>query len=194
MATDIEKAEALRGSTEAAIQRIRQNTDLRPEAAQRAMAKVYSEANTQMKAMEMSAAGNKATAVAKAKRDLFGIDDITRTMTPSEQVQAQMSFRDAQQRVGSISDASEAQRMLDSASQTGDEILARAIGNHALNSGMSTVAESYLGDRPNKVSAHQALSSLNPSLNAQTLFAFILNKPSELSRLGDSKIAEMANS
>ncbi len=65
-----------------------------------------------------------------------------------------MSFRDAQQRAAQTITSSEAQTLLDLAIQSGDELLARAVGNHALASmDMRAVAEAYLTNHPVQAAA-----------------------------------------
>ncbi len=79
------------------------------------------------------------------------------------------------------------------ANQSGDELLARAVGNHALSSmDMGDVAESYLTNHPTQAEALDELQQLQKPASAATMFEFVAPKPPELSSMSDGQIVAYA--
>lgn len=189
-------ADRARASAESSYAAIRANTDLTPTAMQRGLAKAYLKAKTDIETLAGNAGQQTAATLAAAKRAMFGIDDVTKRMSPAEQTAAQQSFRDAQQRAATLATESEALGLLDTANNVGDELLARAIGNAALTNfaGWPTVAERYFADRPDKAAAWQRMTELGRPAGAATLFEFAVPRPGELAGLSDGQITTLADS
>jgi hypothetical protein len=188
-------ADQVRSAAEQKYDRIRQNTDIRPEVALKQMAKAYSDTKGQLDQMAGGNSSSRVADLAAAKRSLFGIDDLTKKMTPAEATAAAMSFRDAQKHAATIGSETEAQALLDQADQTGDELLARAVGNQAISGlGMPNVAQAYLATRPGKQDALSQVRALQRPLDVATLLEFATPKPGELSHLSDVQISQMAGS
>jgi hypothetical protein len=146
-----------------------------------------------MDALNSANPGKQAADLAAAKRRLFGIDDLTAGASPADRATMAMSFRDAQQRAQQLTTSSEAQELLDLADQSGDELLARAVGNAAMSGlGFSAVADKYLANRPKQQAAVDALQGMQRMRPMADLWEFVLPKPTELSSLHDSQIAAAA--
>ncbi len=189
-------ADRARASAESSYAAIRANTDLTPTAMQRGLAKAYMNSKATIDTLAGNAGVETAVTLAAAKRAVYGIDDLTKRMTPAEQTATQQSFRDAQQRAAALSTESEALGLLDTANNVGDELLARAIGNQALTSftGWPSVSEQYLADRPDKAAAWQQLTELGRPAGAATLFEFAVPRPGELAGLSDGQLTALADS
>lgn len=189
-------ADRARASAEASYSAIRANTDLTPTAMQRGLAKAYLNSKATIDALAGNAGVETAANLAAAKRAVFGIDDMTRRMTPAEQTAAQQSFRDAQQRAAALTTETEALGLLDTANNVGDELLARAVGNQALTSfaGWPNVTERYFADRPDKAAAWQRMTELGRPAGAATMFEFAVPRPGELAGMTDGQLATLAQS
>jgi hypothetical protein len=180
---------------------IRNNPDLTPQAKTKQIAKVFAATSGQLQQMAADDAAKREASTAAAKRRLFGNDDMTAGMTPAEAVAVAMSARDAAQRVAAATTPAEVQALFDTASQSGDEILARAAGNRALadagkatfgSDGLTSVAEAYLAARPAKA---QALADIGgpPGLDLHRSSEFFHPAPPEVARLLPGQIAALAN-
>jgi hypothetical protein len=188
-------ADQVRSAAEQQYARIRNTSrDLNPEGLRRAMAKVWVAAADAMDKLGGDTPAKHAAAVAAAQRAVFGIDDITGSMTPAEQAATSMAFRDAQQRAAAIDNAAQARALLDQAAQTGDELLARAVGNYCLNNGYVDLSESYLSDRPAKRAALNELQNLNRPAGIATMWEYVTPTPPELSALSQVAIRTVAAS
>lgn len=188
-------ADQIRSAAEQGYARVRgTGRDLNPEGLRRAMAKVWVAAADALAKLGGDTPAKHAAAVAAAQRAVFGIDDLTEGMTPAEQAATSMAFRDAQQRAAAIDNAAQARALLDQAAQTGDELLARAVGNYCLNNGYVDLSESYLSDRPAKRAALNELQVLNRPASAATMWEFVCPTPPELSALSEVAIRTVAAS
>jgi hypothetical protein len=186
-------ADTIRSNLESAVQGIRNRNALSPEARRTLIAAAYTKARTAMDALNSANPGKQAADLAAAKRRLFGIDDLTAGASPADRATMAMSFRDAQQRAQQLTTSSEAQELLDLADQSGDELLARAVGNAAMSGlGFSAVADKYLANRPKQQAAVDALQGMQRMRPMADLWEFVLPKPTELSSLHDSQIAAAA--
>ena len=185
-------ADRMREGYEAELNRLRAQKDIRPEILRARIAKVY--LNTKA-ALDAAAASNaRATAVttAAAKRAAYGVDDLKAGVSHAAQATIDVSFRDAHQRAATITRPTEAQDLLDTAEATGDELLARAVGNRGIALGLTPVAEAYLASRPGQAAAMEKLRALARPASAAKMFEFITPKPAELTALTDAQIAALA--
>ncbi len=188
-------ADKIRAGLERDVQNIRDRIELNPAASQARIAAVYLKAKTAMDAMNTANPAKKAADVAAAKRNLFGIDDITTGTTPADRAAMSLSFRDAQQRAAQLTTSAEAQALLDLADQSGDELLARAVGNQALSGlGMDDVATTYLAARPRQAQAAEALRGLTRMGSIADILEFVLPRPPELSQVSDNQLTALAAS
>lgn len=188
-------ADLVRSGLERDVQRIRDRIELNPAAAQARIAAVYLKAKSAMDAMNAANPAKRAADLATAKRNLFGIDDMTAGASPADRASMAMSFRDAQQRAAQLTTPGEAQALLDLADQSGDELLARAVGNQAMTGmGMADVAQNYLAARPRQAQAYDALRALTKMGSIAEILEFALPKPPELTQVSDNQLAAMAAS
>lgn len=188
-------ADQVRARLERDVQNIRDQIELSPAASTARIAKVYVKAKASMDAMNTANPAKKAADLAAAKRNLFGIDDMTAGASPADRAAVSLSFRDAQQRAAQLTTAPEAQALLDLADQSGDELLARAVGNAALSRlGMDDVGQAYLAARPQQAKAYDALRGLTRMGSIVEILEFVLPKPPELTQVSDSQLTAIAAS
>jgi len=186
-------ADQVRNGINRQVQRIRDQRGITPEASQALMAAAYLKGKAQLDGMNTNNPAQIAAQVAAAKRKAFGIDDLLTGASQADKSTMAMSFRDAQQRAAQTTTSSEAQTLLDLANQSGDELLARAVGNHALSSmDMGDTAQAYLDAHPAQAQAVQALGDLQQPLSMAALFEFVCPLPPELSNLTEYAIADLA--
>lgn len=186
-------ADKVRAGMERDVQAVRDRRELSPEAKQARIGAVYLKAKTAMDAMNTADPAKRAADLAAAKRSLYGIDDMQARASHAEKAGMAMSFRDAQQRAGQATTSAQAGELLDMADQSGDELLARAVGNHAMSGlGMGDVAERYLSTRPAQAQAAEHLQSLSRTGTAAEIFEFVLPRPPELTHVSDGQAAALA--
>lgn len=190
-------ADKIRADLGTQVDRIRNRKDLNAAAAKSLIAQKYVAAQGQMAALSSDAPQAKAAQIASAKRAAFGIDDLTKDGTPAEAAALAMNFRDAQQRAAQLATPEQASALYDTANQSGDELLTRAVGNRAVSDpllGADDVADTYLASHPDQAVAVAALNDLlTVTMDAAQMFEYILPKPSELGSMNDSQIAAAAN-
>ncbi len=188
-------ADQVRARLERDVQTIRDRIELSPAASQARIAAVYQKAKTAMDAMNTANPAKRAADLGAAKRSLFGIDDLTTGASPADRASMALSFRDAQQRAAQLTTTADAQALLDLADQSGDELLARAVGNAALSGlGMDDVGQAYLAARPQQAKAYDALRALTRMGSIAEILEFVLPKPPELAQLSDSQLTTLAAS
>jgi hypothetical protein len=186
-------ADEIRGDAERYYTSVRDNPDLTSDAKQRLIATKYVAIKQRLDALNSSEPSRKAADVETAKRAAFGIDDLLARTTPAEAAAISLSFRDAQARAAQLINAREAQNLLDTARQSGDELLVRAIGNHALNTlGMSDVADSYLACvHPDRAETVQRVAQLNQMPDFAGLMEFVCPTPAEVASMSSGQLDEM---
>lgn len=186
-------ADTVRDGLNQQIERIRGHSELSTDALLSLVADAYLKGKAQLDGMNTNNPAQIAAQVAAVKRQAFGIDDLLAGSSQADRATMAMSFRDAQQRAAQTTTSSEAQTLLDVANQSGDELLARAVGNHALSSmDMGDVAEAYLDAHPAQAQALDELQQLQKPASAATMFEFVAPKPPELSGMSDGQIVAYA--
>jgi len=186
-------ADQVRNGINRQVQRIRDQRGITPEASQALMAAAYLKGKATLDGMNTANPAKRAADLAVAKRAAFGIDDLLTGTSETDKAAVMLSFRDAQQRAAQLSTAAEARALLDTAMQTGDELLTRAVGNHAMTSlDMGDTAQAYLDSHPAQAQAVQALADLQQPLSMAALFEFVCPLPPELSSLTEYAIADLA--
>lgn len=89
---------------------------------------------------------------------------------PGDPASLAMSRRDAADRVADITDPDARQRLLESATRSGDEVLAHALVEAAINAGDLDTVNEFAEDRPALAAAVQRLwNTANSRLTSQTL-------------------------
>jgi len=186
-------ADTVRDGLNQQMERIRGHSELSTDAMLSLVAAAYVKGKAQLDGMDTNNPAQVAAQVAAVKRAAFGIDDLLTGASQADRATMAMSFRDAQQRAAQTTTSSEAQTLLDVANQSGDELLARAVGNHALSSmDMGDVAEAYLAAHPAQAAALDELQQLQQPASAATMFEFVAPKPPELSSMSDGQIVAYA--
>lgn len=153
------------------------------------MAAIYTAAAETLRGLQGQEQASEGEKRAHLLRELFGIRG---TADPS----AAISYRDAQDRAGSLLDERDAVRLIEQADLSGDEHLARAVARCAYDNGWGDVLTAFAASRPQLASKIQELRELQPSidriLGAGGSFAIV--KPTELERYSDVTIARLARS
>jgi len=186
-------ADTVRDGLNQQMERIRGHSELSTDAMLSLVAAAYLKGKAQLDGMNANNPAQIAAQVAAVKRKAFGIDDLLAGASQADKATMAMSFRDAQQRAAQTTTSSEAQTLLDLANQSGDELLARAVGNHAMASmDMRDVTESYLTNHPAQAAALDELQQLQQPASAATMFEFVAPKPPELSGMSDGQIVAYA--
>ncbi len=186
-------ADTVRDGLNQQMERIRGHSELSTDAMLSLVAAAYVKGKAQLDGMDTNNPAQVAAQVAAVKRKAFGIDDLLTGASQADRATMAMSFRDAQQRAAQTTSSSEAQTLLDVANQSGDELLARAVGNHALSSmDMGDVTEAYLAAHPTQAEALDELQQLQQPASAATMFEFVAPKPPELSSMSDGQIVAYA--
>ncbi len=186
-------ADTVRDGLNQQIERIRGRRELSTDAMLSLVAAAYVKGKAQLDGMDTNNPAQVAAQVAAVKRAAFGIDDLLTGSSQADRATMAMSFRDAQQRAAQTTTSSEAQTLLDMANQSGDELLARAVGNHAMTTmDMGDVAEAYLDQHPAQAEALDELQQLQQPASAATMFEFVAPKPPELSSMSDGQIVAYA--
>lgn len=124
-------------------------------------------------------------------RRVFGIDGL-----PGDVASLSISRRDAGDRVADELDAAKLGQLLATATRNGDEVLARAVAERAVQIGAADVLDQFTQDRPALADAVQRLwTAATPRINTNdmvTLFTLATLRPGEVSRLTPSEFAELA--
>ena len=133
------------------------------------------------------------------QRDLFGIDRFVSASSPdSSRASLAISFRDAQDRAAKLERPEQGLELLNRADRGGDEMLARAVVEHAIDHGWVDVLNAYADRRPGTEAKLQRLVDLNASGNAGITRAFrdeadfYVPPPLELGRSADVHTEQLA--
>jgi hypothetical protein len=172
---------------------IRANGDLNYQAIQRGIAKAWIRAKTQLDQLAAQSGTDKTADLADAKARAFGLPDILKGATAAEAASITMSFRDAQQRASQLESPGDIQELYDTAKQSGDELLVRAVANRAMAFNLDTVSGDYLASHPQQAQALQDLRELTRPLSAAAMFEFLAPTPSELAGLAPFQIEALAD-
>jgi hypothetical protein len=175
-------------------------TELNDAAIRQRLAVLYIAARSTMATLQESATSGYERSWQTAMTAAFGVDDLA--ATPGDRAMLAMSYREALDRCDQLDDFSEGARLLNRANDTGDELLARAVGKRAWEmggqlggSGWGDVLNAFLATRPKASAAVATLASLQGGADtARNLFAFILPIPPELGALPEYQIAALAAS
>jgi hypothetical protein len=125
------------------IERIRSDNHLTPEGKKEQIAAQYSSASTALGTIKDDFNSAKILRTHVLRRDLFG-------STTTADAQTAISFRDAQDRVGSLGqfDQEKALKLLDQAEISGDTVMVKALLQRAIELSWDQVANSYADKHP----------------------------------------------
>jgi hypothetical protein len=189
-------ADKLRDAAETAYARIRSARALSDYAKRAMVASVYLKLKEDMDAAQSKAGIATAADLALLKRKLYGVDDLIRGASNAEQATLQISFRDAQSRAESIGNERDARTLLDRANQTGDELLARAVGNQLVTLACAGIPvgntlDEYLSTRPQKATAYAAYVAACQPTSMASLFEYAAPSPPEVHGLTQGQMDTM---
>lgn len=187
-----QKADQLRASLTRAAKQLAADPRLSPMAAQARIAKAYIDTKTTLTALATEHAANVTASQKKLERAIFGVDALMAGASPGDRATVGISFRDAVDRADRLTDPRAAQALLDRAERSGDESLATAVGARAHEQNWPDVLASFTATRPAKATALAELEQSQQPGSAADIFAFALPKPSELGRLTESQMHQLA--
>jgi hypothetical protein len=162
------------------------------------IASAYLRSKAQMDALQLSSTGASTARLDQLSSAAWGIADLTRG-DPASKLTAAISYRDAQDRAASVETVRGAGELLTQATDTGDELLARAVAKRAydqrvLDTSWEDVLNRYLSSRPKAYAAVAALLDADVRApRAADLWAFVLPLPPELIGLPDFRIQALAD-
>jgi hypothetical protein len=183
------EADDLRDQAQTEYDKIRNITDLTPEARLRAIAKAYLNVRGQLSdlgnATQRAVVGNQEA----LERKLFGIPDAN---NPS----AMISYRDAQDRAARLDLESDAIAMLTRASVSGDDLLVRALLEAGYTNAWTNLINTYTAAHPAMEAAAEQLWDIITRKQAPAIvtnFTYYAPTPPELAGFSDFKIQEIAD-
>lgn len=107
---------------------------------------------------------------------------------------AVMSYRDATARASELNDPNTAAFQLQRALQAGDDAMARATAQTAVDYGWINVVNQYTAARPDAGAALEELQRLTSGANSFVdALPLVTVQPTELSRLSDDQLTAVAN-
>lgn len=187
------QADKLRDNAERQYQRVRDNKSLNLEAVRAFMAKIYLQLHDDMEVVARQSGVASQDQVAALNRRVFGVDDLLAKASAADKATVSISLRDAQDRANRIETPGEADSLYQTAVQTGDELLVRAVGSMALTSpGYADLAERYRSDHPTQADAWRQLLEISTPQSVASVFEFVTPMPPELASLRPSEIPALA--
>ncbi len=178
-----EQAMVITDAHAAAVEKIRANRTLSHEGRQVAMAPVYARAKSQLGDLQAQTEADQAARVVTLHRQAFGV--------PADPIAA-MSYRDAQGRAAAIDDPNMADHLMQRALLTGDELMAKALAQHAADRGWPAVLNRYLDVHPEAAAALTELANTGGLRSFVDVAHYFLPKPIELAAMQDHQIAALA--
>lgn len=169
--------------------RIRNDATLSPAGKQAQMAPVYRRAAQQLADLDAKSQAQVKARKTELTRAAFGV--------PSDPIAA-MSYRDAIGRAEQIDQPRAAADRLNRALDTGDNLMAQAIAQHAAEQGWHDVLGAYTAAKPTAGDALTKLGQLQSQQQdlgnqLQRAAYFRVPKPTELDRMHDWQIESLAN-
>jgi len=123
---------------------------------------------------------------------VFGVSSL-----PGDVASLSISRRDAGDRVAGLKTQVDAIRLLDRADRSGDEVLARAIAERALENDWADVANAFVDTRPHLSTAVEQLWNSRPATAAENMAGHMIRgslQPGELHGLSQHDIERLAES
>lgn len=180
------KVEQINGEFARRTADIRSNRDLTSEAKRRLLAKEYLDARSQAEQVKAKADSSRVEERARLEREMFGIDRFVSTSNPeSSRASLSISYRDARDRAAQVESDKAALDLLRRAERGGDEMLARAVAEVALDNLWADTLNAFAAARPGAEPKLQTLVDLNHTRAGAGLFeaaAFYVSRPSEVTQ------------
>lgn len=190
------QAAKIHSTMQQAVDEIRGNADLTDEGRTRQLATVYAKAREAMHTLRQEFEAERATTAKQLNREVFGYS--------ADAGVDLMLVRDAADRVSRVTEPDEAVRLLEMAEDTGDEVLARAVAQHAhrnnvglLGAAWGQVLGAYLEERPDMANRLEQLEGTQGGNFAAGVgndpeAHFYLAAPTELERMPASAVDRYA--
>lgn len=176
------------------LERIRNDDNLSDEGKRRAVARAYTTATRALEDIRGRASDQRATDSAAAARQVYGITDLIRPgMDPGT---AAVSFRDAQDRLASVTDVTEAEALLSRAERSGDYVLGRAVAAHAVDMGWTHLTSAYGHGHPTWAKALEEYTGTRSNVASrlqEEAYTGRPARPAELGYLSDREAAALAD-
>lgn len=191
-----QQAEKVQADLRWQLEHIRNNGKLTAEGKRQQIAAVYLQAKRQLDGLKADEATKRTTQINDLRRTLFG-------SAGTADAQTAISYRDAQERVGNlgVDDEHKAEKLLDQAMLSGDDVLVKAVIQRALDVQWANVANKYIDKHPYYGTKLEQLwhlgSASSEEINNTTFtnaLTFEISKPGELGNLfADNQIEAVAN-
>jgi hypothetical protein len=182
-------ANTIRENLGAAVDQIGCQASLTPAAQTCLVAREFLKAKSAMDQLSGSTAAATAARTSLLNAKVWGVADV-----PGDRASVSISYRDAQDRAGALSNPHDAMYLLDTATRSGDELLSRAIASQGDTMGWTEVTDQYFGSRPAAAAAYAELQQLAPSLGSATdIFLYVLPAPVGLNAANPYRIQQIAD-
>ncbi|WP_238422694.1 hypothetical protein [Gordonia sp. 'Campus'] len=149
------KAEQVRNQYERETQAINNDTSLSDSGKRERVSAYHDAAKAKMQKLRQNEVKLVEDRKQQLSQDLFGLSSTT-SSDPNQII----AYRDAQDRASKIESGEEAQRLLDSATLSGDKSLTSAILARAFNEGWSKIIDKHAADNPQSLSKMRDLKKL----------------------------------
>lgn len=191
-----EHAQQIRDAHTRQLEQMRARREYTPEAKAALASRIHSAGEDQMNELQRAYETERRNRYASLRKLFFapGKEDGTDPASRSQ------SFRNAKTEAAKISDAKLMERTLAEANQEGDGLLVKALLLHAHESGMSTLVSGYLAEhRPDVAPQYDEMRTYSteedsPHSRFMRNAQFMLPTPTEIDRLDDYKIRQLAAS
>lgn len=199
-----DRAQKIQAAYNRRTEEIRGSSHLTAEAKRGLLAGAYRDAKRDLDALQQAYAGGRETQLRDLNRRLFSIDVIAGPAIGGDRASAVVAHRDAQDRVAQIVESNpDAARprlleLLARADRSGDEYLARAVADAALQVGDTEILEAFASSRPHTEQPLVQLLELAAEANSvQRRFSdsmqFAIAAPSEVGNAQGSTIDALAD-
>lgn len=191
-----DKAAAVQQSFTKRADAIRGRGELTPDAKLGMLAQAHADAQTAMQELRQRAAEDAAAGSRTATQKAFGVSNVS-----GDPAMLAVSMRDAMDRLATVTNSRDAAALLNRADSVGDEVLARAVANHAftqatnafgrLDPGWSEIVNNFAANRP---SAATAIEGLVSQSSPDAGWEFFIPTPTELDGVPSGRREVLANS
>lgn len=193
----VEKTQTILGLYKRGLQQLRSDRNMHPEARRVEIARLYTTTRASLTKVKHDQVQADKDNWGKLERKLWGYDDLRAGVyNTGDRAALDSTIRDATHRAAQLAKPGDAARALHAAEQSGDKVLARAIGKRACDMDWDDVLGDYLAPRSADTETYQQLGDIyqrqhtaNGVLGQQ--FAASVAKPAELRDLGEKDIDAM---
>ena len=162
---------------------VRRDTTRTPDWRKRRLADLWLQMNDEVKQAREEATSNGQARIRSLTRKAFGVDGME-----GDAGSLAISMRDAADRVSQVNDRNELTRLLDSASYSGDEVLARAVARQAFEQRDDELLDAFASIRPEEQRAVGELREMTTDTRRSRLIESMVAsaaKPPELAGMDE---------